>query len=64
MASPDYPLSLVEFVGAERVLFGSDWPHPEGVAEPRDFFADVAALTPTQQKRVMADNLRELLGLS
>jgi len=25
---------LIELVGADRVLFGSDYPHPEGLAEP------------------------------
>ena len=27
---------LATLIGADRVLFGSDWPHPEGVAHPGD----------------------------
>ena len=27
--------SLVNVLGADHVLFGSDWPHPEGLAQPR-----------------------------
>jgi predicted TIM-barrel fold metal-dependent hydrolase len=28
---------LIEAIGADHVLFGSDYPHPEGLREPRDF---------------------------
>lgn len=28
---------LKEQIGIEHVLFGSDWPHAEGLAEPRSF---------------------------
>jgi predicted TIM-barrel fold metal-dependent hydrolase len=28
---------LIEAVGVDHVLFGSDFPHPEGLAEPRSF---------------------------
>ena len=31
------PIGLVELLGADRVLFGSDYPHPEGLAEPLSF---------------------------
>ena len=26
------PLALIELLGADRVLFGSDYPHPEGMS--------------------------------
>ena len=29
--------ALAELIGVERILFGSDWPHGEGLAEPLDF---------------------------
>ena len=29
---------LAKHIPAERILFGSDWPHAEGIAHPRDFF--------------------------
>ncbi len=54
---------LVETLGAERVLFGSDWPHPEGVATPRDFLKEVEALDDATARRIMRDNTAELLGL-
>ena len=28
---------LADLIGVERILFGSDWPHGEGLAEPLDF---------------------------
>jgi predicted TIM-barrel fold metal-dependent hydrolase len=28
-------------LGVEHILFGSDWPHAEGLAEPRDFALDL-----------------------
>ena len=31
------PIGLVELLGADRVLFGSDYPHPEGMADPISF---------------------------
>jgi predicted TIM-barrel fold metal-dependent hydrolase len=28
---------LIDALGADHLVFGSDWPHPEGLAEPRSF---------------------------
>ncbi|MCK9902101.1 amidohydrolase [Parafrankia colletiae] len=44
----------------ERILFGSDWPHAEGLPEPTDFMASLASFTPADQRRIMRDNAREL----
>jgi predicted TIM-barrel fold metal-dependent hydrolase len=44
----------------DRVLFGSDWPHVEGVVEPLDFLESVRGLTPAETRRVMRDNAAEL----
>src|SRR5262245_36047799 len=35
-AEDDIP-ALVERIGASNVLFGSDWPHGEGLADPLEF---------------------------
>jgi predicted TIM-barrel fold metal-dependent hydrolase len=57
---------LVELVGIDRVLFGSDYPHPEGLAEPLEYLDHLATtnLDAASQKRIMCDNANELLGLS
>nr|MDT0667125.1 amidohydrolase family protein [Micromonospora sp. DSM 115978] len=35
---------LAELIGEDHVLFGSDYPHPEGLAEPRSYLDDLAHL--------------------
>jgi predicted TIM-barrel fold metal-dependent hydrolase len=52
---------LGDMLGMDKVLFGSDWPHPEGMGDPLDFFNDIADLAPAEQKMVMCDNLKNLL---
>jgi predicted TIM-barrel fold metal-dependent hydrolase len=55
---------LVEVLGVDRLLFGSDWPHGEGKPAPLDYLEDIAALSPSQTRRFMRDNSLELLGLA
>ena len=50
----------MDTIGADRVIFGSDWPHPEGLADPADFVDDLAGLAADQQRMIMRDNLRAL----
>jgi predicted TIM-barrel fold metal-dependent hydrolase len=54
--------ALRDLIGADRILLGSDWPHPEGLAEPRAWVPDFAALDPDEQRRALRENLRELSG--
>ncbi len=54
---------LVDWIGVDHVLFGSDWPHPEGVREPLDFLEDCAGLSEAQIRKIMRDNNASLLGL-
>ena len=53
---------LVEKVGAERVLLGSDYPVGEG--RPIEFITDAAALSPGEKERIVAANAASLLGLA
>jgi predicted TIM-barrel fold metal-dependent hydrolase len=53
--------NVVELIGVERVLFGSDWPHPEGLGNPMDYLKDIASLDAEQTQRVMSTNLKDLL---
>ncbi|MBB2497361.1 amidohydrolase family protein [Aquipseudomonas ullengensis] len=52
---------VVELLGADRVLFGSDWPHPEGLKRPLDFFKDIENLSAADTKKIMHSNLKGLL---
>ena len=54
--------ALAELVGVERVLFGSDWPHGEGLAQPIDFTKELSAFDEHAVRRIMRDNCLELLG--
>jgi predicted TIM-barrel fold metal-dependent hydrolase len=54
---------LLEHVPVERVLFGSDWPHPEGLAEPLDYLDMLGDLDQPSVDRIMRDNANQLLGL-
>lgn len=51
---------LVEAIGAERVLFGSDWPHAEGLAEPRSFVDDLDGFSDDEVRAIMRDNAESL----
>jgi predicted TIM-barrel fold metal-dependent hydrolase len=53
---------VVDVLGADRVVFGSDFPHPEGVARPADYLDGLADLAPDTVARIMRHNLNELLG--
>jgi predicted TIM-barrel fold metal-dependent hydrolase len=57
---------LVRVIGPDHVLFGSDYPHPEGLAEPLEYldFLDKAALGEADKKKIMSDNGNHLLGLA
>jgi predicted TIM-barrel fold metal-dependent hydrolase len=53
--------ALADLIGVNRVVFGSDWPHPEGLYEPAAFANDLKGFTPDEQKIVMRDAAMELL---
>ena len=55
---------IVDHVGATQVLYGSDWPHPEGVAQPLDMMSDLAELTDAEVRLVAHDNTANLLKIS
>jgi predicted TIM-barrel fold metal-dependent hydrolase len=55
---------LADIVGVDRVLFGSDYPHPEGLAEPVryiDVLDERTKLTEEEKARVMGGNLARLV---
>lgn len=54
--------TLMDLIGADRVLFGSDYPHPEGLAEPADFAELIASRSADEIRLVMRDNATRLVG--
>ena len=51
---------LARHIPTERILFGSDWPHAEGIAHPRDFFGLIESFSDSDVRKIMRDNAREL----
>lgn len=49
-------------LGADRILLGSDWPHPEGLSEPRAWVDDFTGLGAVDQRKALRDNLKFLSG--
>lgn len=54
---------VVHTVGWDKVLFGSDFPHPEGLTEPRGFYKYAEGMDERRTRDFMGDNARRLLGL-
>ena len=55
---------LADTIGADRLLFGSDFPHAEGLAVPTAFIHDLDGFSPDDIRRIMRDNSYEFLGLA
>jgi predicted TIM-barrel fold metal-dependent hydrolase len=52
---------LVERLGVDHVLAGSDYPHPEGLARPADFADELTSLPPDAVRKLMRENLAALV---
>ena len=51
---------VVELVGSDRVIFGSDWPHIEGMPNPLDYVDELKEFSPTVQELIMHSNTTAL----
>jgi len=56
----DDPYEVTELMGADRVIFGSDWPHIEGMPKPLDYVTEIKELDDASQRRILRDNALEL----
>ena len=52
--------ALCETIGAGQVLFGSDYPHAEGLAEPLSFRESLSGLSDRDQALIMGETLASL----
>jgi predicted TIM-barrel fold metal-dependent hydrolase len=55
---------LANMVGTDRVVFGSDWPHPEGLADPISYADDLTDLPQEGIERIMGGNMCELFKIN
>jgi predicted TIM-barrel fold metal-dependent hydrolase len=51
---------VAEIMGSDRVIFGSDWPHIEGLARPLDYLDEVKHLPEVDRARILGGNAIEL----
>lgn len=55
--------SLIDLVGDDHVLFGSDYPHPEGLKDPISYVDELNGLSAETAARIMGGNLAGLMGV-
>jgi predicted TIM-barrel fold metal-dependent hydrolase len=51
---------IVDHMGDDRVIFGSDWPHIEGLPEPTDWVTELQKLEADSVAKIMGANVSEL----
>jgi predicted TIM-barrel fold metal-dependent hydrolase len=53
---------LIAAIGADQVLFGSDYPHPEGLAEPVSYLDHLpSGLAREDLAKIMGGNLSRIM---
>ena len=53
---------VIDLIGVSQVLFGSDYPHPEGLAEPRTYVNHLPpGLSEEHTKMIMGGNLANIM---
>jgi predicted TIM-barrel fold metal-dependent hydrolase len=55
--------TVIELMGADRVVFGSDWPHIEALPQPLDYLPETKPLSDGDRRLVLHDNAVELATL-
>ena len=56
----DDPHEVVELMGEDHVIFGSDWPHIEGMPQPLDYLEELEGMSDPTIQKVVRDNVRGL----
>jgi predicted TIM-barrel fold metal-dependent hydrolase len=51
---------VIEHMGAGQVIYGSDWPHMEGMEHPRDILDELAGVSRTDQEQFLHRNAAAL----
>ena len=54
---------IVDLMGADRVIFGSDWPHIEALPEPLDYVVELKPFDDDTQRLILRDNALALTEL-
>ena len=56
-------LDLIGVLGAKNVVFGSDYPHPEGLFDPVTWVDELETLPLEEQRLIMGGNLAAVMGV-
>ncbi|HET6811578.1 MAG TPA: amidohydrolase family protein [Acidimicrobiales bacterium] len=57
-------VGLVKLLGADNVVFGSDYPHPEGMYDPITFVDEIEELSEDEQAKIMGGNLARIMNVA
>ena len=60
----DDPRGLADLIGVDNVIFGSDYPHPEGMSDPISFVDDLDQFDQAEVAKIMGGNLAHLMGVT
>ena len=56
--------ALADLIGEDRVLFGSDYPHPEGLANPMSYLEEIdESASEDRVRKIMGGNLARLMNV-
>jgi predicted TIM-barrel fold metal-dependent hydrolase len=53
--------ALARHLPADRILFGSDYPHPEGLAAPLDYLKEFGGYSAEAIRKIFHGNMKGLL---
>lgn len=54
----------IEVVGTDCLVFGSDFPHSEGIPDPQQYVTQLRGLDDAVVRKIMRDNLAGFLGMT
>jgi predicted TIM-barrel fold metal-dependent hydrolase len=57
-------VDIARMMGTDRVIFGSDWPHPEGMKDPLNFVDELEGLSQDDIEKIMGGNMCELFKVN
>jgi len=56
-------VALADNIGVDRVLFGSDYPHPEGLADPASYADELEDAPEDTVRKLMGGNMARLMNV-
>jgi predicted TIM-barrel fold metal-dependent hydrolase len=56
-------VALAEAVGVDRIMFGSDYPHTDGLANPATYVNQLTDFDSESVRKIMRDNVRMLMSI-